>query len=498
MLSNSTHRLPKVALVGRINVGKSTLFNRLIEKRAALVSPIPGTTRDRKENICEWRGVPFILVDTGGVEKPSRLTKKTKNAVGSGQHSADLSPLITAQTEQAIKEATLILLVTDAHDGPLPQDQRWAEALRGRKPTIVIVNKVDNTARAGAVPEFYKLGLGEPQPVSGANGRGSGDLLDRIVSILKKHQPIKTKKVEPHDLTPVTPDISGFRGTKPRTVPLGTGAWGKTTAPPITLAILGQPNSGKSTLLNAILGEERVIVSPTPHTTREPQDIPFAFKEHELILVDTAGIRRKAHVTTGVERQGVSASLKTVNRSDVVVLVIDALREPTVQDQRLARYVVEHGKGLILAINKWDLVADKTPHTMQIVTHQMRQLLPGLDWVPIIFISAKNKQRVTEMLEMALGAKISGQLALSEETLMDFLKIVVKKHRPTKAGGVRHPKILSFKQVHADPPRFEVTALGELHPSYLKFLENRLREHFGFTGAPIAITLKTKRKQARR
>lgn len=460
----SLKRLPKIALVGRINVGKSTLFNRLIEKRAALVSPIPGTTRDRKENICEWRGVSFILVDTGGVEKPVRSTKKTRITIPSGQKDTDLGPLITAQTEQAINEAALILFVTDAHDGPLPQDQRWAEALRGKKPTIVVVNKVDNTTRAGALPEFYKLGLGEPQPVSGANGRGSGDLLDRIVSALKKSRQTKLEEE-------------------------------KTAIPPITLAILGQPNSGKSTLLNAILGEERVITSPTPHTTREPQDIPFAFKEHELILIDTAGIRRKAHVTSGVEQQGVNASLKTVNRSDVVILVVDALREPTVQDQRLARYIVDHGKGLILAINKWDLVADKTSHTMQIATRQLRQLLPGLDWVPIIFISAKNKQRITEMLEMALSAKASGQLALSEEMLTDFLKIVVRKHRPTKAGGVRHPKILSLKQTRVDPPRFEVTALGELHPSYLKFLENRLREHFGFTGAPIAITLKTRRKR---
>lgn len=461
----STVPLPKVALVGRINVGKSTLFNRLIEKRAALVSPIPGTTRDRKENICEWRGLSFILVDTGGVEKPVRPMKKARITAISKQKDTDLGPLITAQTEQAINEAALIILITDAHDGLLPQDKLWAEAIRGKNPAILIVNKVDNAAIAeAAVPEFYKLGLGEPQPVSAANGRGSGDLLDHIVFLLKKNRQAKIRK-------------------------------GKSAKQPITLAILGQPNSGKSTLLNAMLGEERVIVSPIPHTTREPQDIPFAYKEHELILVDTAGIRRKAHVESGVERQGVSASLKTVNRADVVILVIDAKRGPTTQDQRLARYIIEHGKGLVLAINKWDLVANKTPQTMQIVTRQLRQLLPGLDWVPIIFISAKNKQRVTEVLNMALDAKTSGQLTLSEEALMDFLKVVIKKHRPRRGRGVRHPKILSLKQTRANPPRFELAVLGELHPSYLKFLENRLREHFGFTGAPIAITLKTRRKR---
>ena len=456
---------PKVVLVGRINVGKSTLFNRLIERRAALVSSIPGTTRDRKENVCEWRGLPFILVDTGGVEAPSHKPKKPKSPTKPPQEIADLSQLITAQTERAIKEASLVLLVTNAHDGALPQDKRWAEVLRGKKTTIIVVNKVDNSARATAVSEFYKLGLGEPQPVSATNGRGTGDLLDLIVTILKKQD--HTSKIKTS----------------------------KDAERPITLAILGQPNSGKSTLLNALLQEERVIVSPIPHTTREPQDIPFTFDEQELLLIDTAGIRRKSHVDAGVERQGVSASLNTVGRADVVILVIDALRGPTIQDQKLARYIVDHGKGLILAINKWDLIADKTAQTMKIVTRHLRDLLPGLDWVPIIFISAKKNQRLKEMLELALGAKTSGQMSMSEEDLMNFLKIVVKKHRPTKAGGVRHPKILSLKQVHAEPPRFEVTALGELHPSYLKFLENRLREHFGFTGTPIAITLKTRRKR---
>ena len=468
MSDYSSNLLPKVVLAGRINVGKSTLLNRLIERKAALVSPTPATTRDRREHYCEWRGWPFVLVDTGGVEKPESRTAKRRNKISPETlPSADLTKLITKQTETAINEASLIILVTDANDGLLPQDQRWAEALRkSGRPTIVAVNKVDNIRKESAVAEFYRLGLGTPHPVSAANGRGTGDLLDLIVLALKK----------------ITPKSSPKKKAGPE---------------PITMAIIGQPNSGKSTLLNAIIGEERMITSAVPNTTREPQDISFSFNGQDLVIIDTAGIRRRTRVSAEIEHQGVSASLKTISRADVVILLIDARRGPTTQDQRLARHVIDHGKGLILAINKWDLIKDKTAETMRLAERQLRQLLPGLDWVPIIFISAKMKKRIKETLGLALAAKTSAQLSLTEETLTIFLKTVVKKHRPTKRGGVRHPKVLSLKQVHADPPLFEIAVLGELHPSYLRFLENRLREHFGFTGVPITITLKTRRKRTK-
>ena len=348
-------------------------------------------------------------------------------------------------------------------EGVLPQDRTWAKHLRGKPHVLLVVNKVDNYRRAATVPDFFSLGLGAPFAVSAANGRGSGDLLDAIVDRLADLPP---KKVTANQ-----------------------------TMEPLTLAILGQPNSGKSTLMNAILGEHRMITSAVPHTTREPIDVLFTYRGQPLLLIDTAGIRRKAHVTRGVEASGVKASLQTVDRADVILLVIDLMRGVSRQDQRLASYMAEHRKGLVIVANKWDLVADKKPETMQALEHGLRRALPGCNWAPIVFTSALTQHRVPQTIEAALGAHTSGALSLSEGTLQQFLKTVTKHHLPMKGGGVRHPKILSFKQVAANPPQFEIVVRGELHPAYVKFLEHRLRQHFGFTGAPITITLKTKRRR---
>lgn len=448
---------PTVALVGRVNVGKSSLFNRLTEARTALVSPIPATTRDRKMGLVNWRGVQFTLIDTGGVEAPSVTPQR--------HIEDDLIEKITAQTEHAINEAVITVLVVSAEDGILPQDRAWAKRLRARgkkNRTILVVNKVDNAQRATAVAEFERLGLGTPWAVSAANGRGTGDLLDAILESLT-----------PGERPPMAED----------------------TTRRLTIAILGQPNSGKSSLLNALLGEDRLITSPVAHTTREPQDIPCTLDGRELLLIDTAGIRRRAHVTAGVERAGVSGSLKTIDRSDVVLLLIDVARGPSRQDQRLAHQVIERGKGLVLIINKWDLVKDKTAASMTTAERNLRFQLPGLDWVPMIFTSATTKQRVREAVSAALGAVTATSTALTEEILTDFLRQVTHKTKPTRGKGVRHPKILSLKQVSTTPPRFELAVRGELHPSYLKYLENKLREHFGFGGAPISIDLKAKRKK---
>lgn len=446
---------PTVALVGRVNVGKSSLFNRLTEARTALVSPFPATTRDRKMGTVNWRGIQFTLVDTGGVETPMRKKKPTD----------ELTEKITVQTEKAVGQADITVLVVSAEDGILPQDRDWADHLRRwgkRKRTLLVVNKVDNAARATAVPEFNRLGLGTPFAVSATNGRGTGDLLDAMMLGFKpSEQPPDAIKAERR----------------------------------LTVAILGQPNSGKSSLLNALLGEERVITSPIAHTTREPQDIPCTLDGKELLLIDTAGIRRRAHVTAGVERAGVSGSLKTIDRADVVLLLIDVVRGPSRQDQRLAQQVIERGKGLVLIINKWDLVKDKTTASLTAAERQLRFQLPGLDWVPMIFTSAITKQRVREAISAALSAVTAAGTELTEEVLMNFLKNVTHKTKPTRGKGVRHPKILSLKQVSATPPKFELAVRGELHPSYLKYLENRLREHFGFGGAPISIELKAKRKK---
>lgn len=460
------NQTPVVAIVGRINVGKSTLFNRLIGEKRALVSAEPGTTRDRREGEVYWRDQKFILVDTGGVEAISQKSSSEREKI---------ETQIKKQTEIAIDKADLSLLIVDASDGLMPQDRFWANRLR-QKPTILVVNKADNAARSSEASVFYDLGMGEPNSVSAINGRGTGDLLDEVVARLKQLHRHK-KNVDNKSQKKIQD---------------------KKEDKPLTVAILGQPNSGKSTLTNAILGEERTIVSATPHTTREPIDTIFEYNGRPFVLIDTAGIRRQAHVTKGVEMIGVKASLKIIDHADIILLVIDAVRGITRQDQRLVRYITDHNKGLVIVINKWDLVADKTHKTMQLSEQKFRQMMPGSAWAPMIFISAKYGKRVKQALNQALSAETSASLLLSEEDLLQFVKGAIKKHLPTKRGGVRHPKIMSFKQIHTTPPIFEITARGELHPSYLKFLENRLREYYGFTGAPIKITMKQKRKKVKK
>lgn len=446
--------LPAVVLVGRVNVGKSSLFNRLTEGQRALVSKEPGTTRDRQEGVVEWGHGVFRLVDTGGVESFQKTSSPD-----------DLAALIAEQTARAIEGASLTLLVVSAEDGVLPQDLAWAEQLRGKKGVLLIVNKVDNTKRELNMAEFYALGLGDPIPVSAVSGRRSGDLLDEINANLKKVKVKKQRAVK----QPVRPALS--------------------------LALIGQPNSGKSSLLNALLGEQRVIMSPQPRTTREPIDTYVQYGTTPMLIIDTAGIRRKAHVTRGIEAQGVAASLATIERADVVLFLLDIVRGPTLQDQRLAHLVIDAGKGVILVVNKWDLIAEKSPTTINETERSLRRALPGLEWAPMVFVSAKTGQRVTSALDAALAAQAARGLVLEEETLREFLKAVVKQHRPSRGGGVQHPHILSLKQVGTHPPHFEIVTRGELHPSYLKFLENRLRDTFGFVGTPIQISLRALKKK---
>jgi len=458
----STTKLPKVVLIGRINVGKSSLFNRLVGRHAALTSPIPGTTRDRREDTVEWQDKMFTLVDTGGVEEPT--TKQNEDA-------QNFTPLITKQTKIAIDKADIIILVTSANDSIMPQDQSWAKKLRQLKtPKILVVNKVDTTKKESALANFYSLGLGQPYPVSAINGRLTGDFLDVVVDALKK-LPIKksAKNIIEHD-----------------------------NERPLNIAVLGQPNSGKSSLLNAIVGEERTIISPVPHTTREPQDVNFYYQGNKICIIDTAGIGRKYKTITGIETHGINASLKTIDRANVVFMLIDVLRGPTFQDQRLATLITEKGKGLIIVANKWDLIKEKDSGSVNSMERTLRSNLPGLDWAPVIFISAKTKLRVKNLIELALNIERERGTRIDDPTLNDFLSTVIRQHRPARGGGVRHPSILSFKQVDVYPPHFELIVQGELHPSYLKFLENQLRTKFGFTGTSIRISMKLVRKKPKK
>lgn len=448
-----------VVLVGRVNVGKSTLFNRLVGARLALTSPLPGTTRDRREADVSWRHETFILVDTGGVEVPKALPAEE-------DLSASISKRISQQTNAAISGAALALLVVSAADGPLPQDRAWARALAGTMPVLLVMNKTETAARADVASEFIGLGIGTPYPVSAVSGRGTGDLLDAIVEALK-----------PLHRTPRTQASMD-------------------ALPGLRLAILGQPNSGKSSLLNAIIGSERMITSSKPHTTREPQDVTITHFGKRVTLVDTAGIRRQYQDTTALEKQGILASLKTIRRADAVVLMIDITRGPTFQDQRLASEIIEVGRPLIIAANKWDLIEEKKSGSLAAEEKNLRRQLPGLDWVPILFVSAKTKKRVRELLELAHTIEEASKRELTTDELKEFVAVATAVHRPSRGGGVHHPKVLALTQVGIRPPRFRLTVEGELHPSYLKYLEHKLREQFSFTGTPIHFTFGTPRPGA--
>lgn len=434
-----------VVLVGRINVGKSSLFNRLTGRKHALVSAEPGTTRDRRIAYAEWNNTALHLIDTGGVEH--------------SESKDNWQPQITKQTEQALKDADLVLLVVSAKDGVLPQDKAWAKKLRGKYPTLLVVNKVDTAKLDMAVFDFHVLGLGEPIPVSATTGRQTGDLLDEIVKTLDK-LPTRRRSRKAVDLT----DETALR-----------------------LSILGQPNAGKSSLINALLGEERVIADQKAHTTRESHDIPFTYKKNNLLIVDTPGVRRSKQKRDSLESESVESSLQHAERADVVLLVIDAKRGPTVQDQRLASKIAEQGNALILVVNKWDLIEDKDAGTLKTYEKKFRDQLPGLDWAPMIFISATTKLRARETLDSALVAAKNRLIEIDEEKLKEFYQSATKKHRPSKGGGVKHPSVLSFVQIGTKPPSFEMTVHGELHPSYLRFLEKQLRESFKLTGTPVRI-----------
>lgn len=449
-----------VAIVGRTNVGKSTLFNRLTEKRRALISKTVGTTRDRNYAECLWRGEKITLVDTGGLDVNRR---------------GIIEENIKKQAEYAIEQVNLILLVVDIQTGPLPQDKELARVLRkGKKPIILVANKADNRKfREGEHDQgWLKLGLGRPWLVSANNGTGTGDLLDEIFNQLAK---VKIKK----------------RKLPVACLPVGMAGY---QLPIITkIAIAGRPNVGKSSLLNAILGEERVIVSPIPHTTREPQDILFTYEEQPLLLIDTAGIRRKARISPGLEKRGVEMSIARIRKSDIALLVIEIQEPVTSQDSHLANLIANTNSGAIIVANKFDLLEDQGPENIKRFTDYIYRHLPQLDWAPIVFCSTITKRGIKNILSRILAIKKERERMIEEKTLDGFFRIIIKKHPPTAARrGVKHPYIYSLKQINTNPPLFEITVdrKENLHLSYLEYIKNRLREEFGFQGTVIKILLR--------
>ncbi len=452
---------PLVALVGRPNVGKSTLFNRLVGERLAVVDAVPGTTRDRLIAESSWSGVLFDVVDTGGIDPTTAKIGDGREPLSIG--SAEYVTLIRAQAEIAIQEADVVLLVTDVESGVTPADQEVANILRryqgeenGRRhPAIfLVVNKCDSARRADEALAFYELGLGEPYPVSSIHGLGLGELLDDVIAAFRD-QP---GEEEDHES--------------------------------VKIAIVGKPNVGKSTLLNRLLGQERALVSPIPGTTRDAVDTELVYDEIPITLIDTAGIRRRGRITPGVEKYSVLRSFKAIQRADVALLMLDATAGITAQDTHIAGYILDAWKSVVVVVNKWDAI-EKDTHTMDGFTRQVRHSLNFASYVPLLFISALTGQRVNKVLPTALRVQEERLLRLSTSQLNRILHQAQDRHpAPSKAG--RPFKLFYGTQVRSDPPTFMIYVNDPklAHFTYLRYLENQIRERYPFLGTPIRLLLR--------
>jgi GTPase len=447
---------PIVALVGRPNVGKSTLFNRLSGERLAIVDDTPGTTRDRLFAEAEWNGVYFDIIDTGGIDPTHG--GRTPLSIGS----ADFIQEIKDQALVAIRDSDAVLFLVDGEAGVTPPDREVAEILRRYQktsegktwpPIFVVVNKCENQKQRAAASEFYELGLGDPYPVSALHGIGTGDLLDAIVAAF----PAETES---------TPDES------------------------VKIAIAGKPNAGKSSLLNKLVGAERAIVSPIPGTTRDAVDTHIEFDGMPVTLIDTAGIRRRGKVDRGVETYSVLRAFKAIERADVVLLMIDAAEGITAQDTHIAGYILDAYKSCVVLVNKWDTIV-KDSYTMDEYTRVVRQQLNFMDYVPLLFISAKTGQRVDQVLPLALRVQEERLARITTSMLNKVLREAQDAHpAPTHAG--RQLKIYYGSQVRTDPPTFvlHVNDTKLAHFSFMRYLENKFREAYGFVGTPIKIVTK--------
>ena len=455
--------LPTIALVGRANTGKSTLWNKVVERPRALVSDVAHTTRDRNFGLARWRGQSFELVDTGGLDTE-------ENEIGEG---------IRRQAERAVKEADVIIFLVDGKIGVLPEDREIAKLLRKRKGDVVLaVNKIDNPREFASAADtgIYSLGFGEPVPVSAATGKGVGDLLDETYKRLgDRVQGTENGEHEPSNTSDSSSD----------TLPPAPG-----TQTPLRLVLMGRPNVGKSSLVNAILGEERVIVSAIAHTTREPQDTPFTYQGRDMVLVDTAGMRKRSRVERGVEEEGIERNREALKEADIAFLVFDTTEDPKRQDRTLGGIMKGADKGLILVANKWDLVEDKSSNTSNEYEAVIRQLFPFLDWAPMVFVSAKDNLRTKTLLDLALKVHEERLRTIEYNALQRFLKTILKQKRPLASYGPKSPYIHDLAQVGSEPPTFLITIRGEketVHPNWLKFMEKRLRDKFGFDGTPIVV-----------
>ena len=450
---------PVVAIVGRPNVGKSTLFNRLTGMRKAIVEDLPGTTRDRIYGDVEWAGRTFRVIDTGGLET---------------EPSTDILASVANQVGVAVDEADLILFAVDTVDGITIADEEVAQLLRAgnvsgstgskgggnRKPVIVVAGKADNEARRDAANEFYALGFEDVVAISAVHGANSGDLLDLVLERLT-------------DPPAMDDNVDDDR---------------------LHVAIVGRPNVGKSSLLNKLLGQERVVVSDIPGTTRDAIDTEIEYASRRFVLVDTAGIRRRGKIEPGIEKYSVLRSERSVERAQIVVLIVDATEMVIAQDLHIAGDVEREGKGILLVVNKWDLV-EKDSHTINVYLEEIGREFNFMRWVPVVFISALTGQRVHRVLDEAIAVDAERNKRISTGQLNEVVERAVGDHPPQTHKG-RQLKIYYATQICVAPPTFVlfVNDPDLVHFAYERFLENTLREAYGFRGSAMRLRFRKRQK----
>src|SRR6266699_4763157 len=464
---------PLVAIVGRPNVGKSTFFNRMLADQVAVVEDLPGTTRDRIYGDTDWNGREFTLIDTGGLEFGSDIPV---GQVGLTGQPGDIMKHVQAQAELAIEEADAVVFMVDARAGITAADEEVAEVLRRtQKPVILTANKADNARIRQDAVEFYTLGLGEPTDISSIQGVGTGDLLDRIVEALppEDEQPAEDEE-----------DISH-------------------------IAIVGRPNVGKSSLLNAILGYERAIVTDVPGTTRDAIDTDPEFQGRKLTLIDTAGIRRRGRVGPGVEKFSVLRSSRAIERADVAILVIDASEGLAAQDTHIAGEIQEQAKGVVVVVNKWDLAQEqrraeregkfpRPDEEIESAEAYRRIIAEGLKFIPyapIVFASAKTGYHVQSLLEMALNISDMRYLRVPTARLNEVVQDAIRRYRPANIRG-KALRVYYATQTRVNPPTFIffVNDPQAVHFGYERYLENQLRQAFSFKGTEIRLQFKARPK----